>query len=45
MNNFFFYLFFFIAFFSNAQIKVPSDFEGELLYKFETDSIQTLEFD
>ncbi len=39
MNNFSFYLLFFIAFLSNAQIEVPSDFEGELLYKFETDSI------
>ena len=39
MNKFFFYLLFLIAFLSNAQIEVSSDFEGEFLYKFETDSL------
>ena len=36
------FLFFFVSFFFfyvNAQIEAPPDFEGELLYKFDTDSI------
>ena len=39
MNKIHFSLLFLIAFFSNAQLEIPSYFDGELLYKFETDSI------
>ena len=35
----FFFLLFTISFFSLAQIEAPNNFEGDLLYKFETDSI------
>ena len=39
IKNTFFFLLFTISFFSLAQIEAPNNFEGDLLYKFETDSI------
>ena len=39
IKNIFFFLVFTNSFFSLAQIEAPNNFEGDLLYKFETDSI------
>ncbi|MDO7570524.1 MAG: DUF4294 domain-containing protein, partial [Flavobacteriaceae bacterium] len=39
MKSFLFLFISFFFFYVNAQIEAPPDFEGELLYKFDTDSI------
>jgi hypothetical protein len=39
MKSFLFLFVSFFFFYVNAQIEAPPDFEGELLYKFDTDSI------